>query len=191
MKQFLQLFMNLFLWMRFSGIRERERVVHRCDVNVIIIVCNSEWVCASLDLLFLKPREVQNNGDRLVLPATSWKCWALCCMPFTTFHCSIAIVNFEHFSRQLESHKNHSWGFHQFQCRASSTLGGSVYYFAYIQGGKSIGNNRSLGRFSMGDEWEGAGYDYTNFVDGLPQQRHNTPSIVCLVEGVKINNIVV
>lgn len=87
------------LWKRLSGIR--ERVVHRCDVNVIIIVCNSGWVCASLDLLFLKPREVQNNGNRLVLPATSWKCWALCCMPFTTFHCSIAIVNFEHFSPQI------------------------------------------------------------------------------------------
>lgn len=107
------------------------------------------------------------------------------------FHC---YCKFWYFSTQLKSDKT-SRGVSPNSIEASLMLRGSVYYLAYIREGKSIWNNRSLGRFSMEGVRETSSwiwlYKFCGWFATTTAQQLSTPSIVCIVGGVKINNIVV
>lgn len=98
-----------------------------------------------------------------------WKCRTLCCMNCTQ-HNSIL-------HRKISSRKS-LWAPLRFHQIRSSIHLGRCLLFHEFSGGKSIWNNRSLGRFCDFSDGGVVEFDYTNFVDGLPQQ--SDALFVCL-----------
>lgn len=108
-----------------------------------------------------------------------------------TFHISIATVNSDIFHLpEFQIMQKPLVRFHHIQWVASlRCCTEDLFIILHIRSGKSIWNNRSLGGFSVFRWATGkervAEYDCTYFVDGLPQQWHNsTRSIVCIYSKV-------
>lgn len=177
------------------------------DVNVIIIVCDCIFTTGMSFFFVSQNMKICYSCEKPKLPTTEssktiWigsacdKLEMLSIMLHTIhnislFHC---YCKFWYFSTQLKSDKT-SRGVSPNSIEASLMLRGSVYYLAYIREGKSIWNNRSLGRFSMEGVRETSSwiwlYKFCGWFATTTAQQLSTPSIVCIVGGVKINNIVV